>query len=181
MNHHVRRAEEIGLEAPDALAGRAEGLRRATLIGRPEGSVHTGFALVSLDPGGWVGTHVHSTEQSFFVLEGTPEIVLDGRAYRLTAGDCGLAPVGVPHAWRSDEESRWLEMNAPAPRVLGPPDTFWTREELPPSGTAEPPDIRDPRSRTFFHLGEGQMDVDNLKVGAPVDAPTVSASMATAL
>jgi quercetin dioxygenase-like cupin family protein len=143
--------------------------------------VHTGFALCSLDPGGWVGTHVHSTEQSFFVLEGSPEIVLDGRAYRLGPGDCGLAPVGVPHAWRSDQESRWLEMNAPAPRVSGPPDTFWTREELPAPGRAEPPDIRDPRSRTFFHLGEGEMDVDNLKAGAPVDAPTVSASMATAL
>jgi quercetin dioxygenase-like cupin family protein len=33
----------------------------------------------------------------------------------------------------------------------------------------------------FFRLGEGEMDVDNLKVGAAVDAPTVSASMATAL
>jgi quercetin dioxygenase-like cupin family protein len=181
MNHHVRRAEEIKLETPDALAGRAEELRRATLVGRPEGSVHTGFALCSLGPGGWVGTHVHSTEQSFFVLEGSPEIVLDGRAYRLGPGDCGLAPVGVPHAWRSDQESRWLETNAPAPRVSGPADTFWTREQLPPAGTAEPPDIRDPRSRTFFHLGEGEMDVDNLKAGAPVDAPTVSASMTTAL
>jgi quercetin dioxygenase-like cupin family protein len=42
-------------------------------------------------------------------------------------------------------------------------------------------DIRDPRTRTFFRLGSGEMDVESLKVGAAVDAPTVSASMATAL
>jgi quercetin dioxygenase-like cupin family protein len=73
-----------------------------------------------------------------------------------------------------------LEVNAPAPRLSGPPDTFWLGDR-PDVSDAEPPDIRDPRTRTFFRLGPGQMDVDNLKIGAPVDAPTVSASMATAL
>jgi quercetin dioxygenase-like cupin family protein len=91
-----------------------------------------------------------------------------------------LIPVGVPHAWRADGEARWLEVHAPAPRLEGPPDTFFTGE---PQATepAERLDIRDPRSRTFFHLGPGQLELDNLKLGAPVDAPTVSASMATAL
>jgi quercetin dioxygenase-like cupin family protein len=42
-------------------------------------------------------------------------------------------------------------------------------------------DVRDPRTRNFFRLDEGQMNLDRLKAGAPVDEPTVSASMATAL
>jgi len=182
--YHVQKAEAIRLAAPPGLDGCVEGLRRATLVGRDMGSVHTGFALVALDPVGWVGTHVHSTEQSFFILRGHPQLTLDGRSYRLAPDECGLIPVGVPHAWRAahGDEPLFLEMNSPAPRLpdASQPDTFWTGEPV-PDGAAESPDIRDPRSRTFFRLGEGQMDVDNLKVGAAVDAPTVSASMATAL
>jgi quercetin dioxygenase-like cupin family protein len=144
--------------------------------------VHTGLAYCSMEPGGEVATHLHSTEQSFYVLSGAPEVVVEGRAYRLDADECGFLPVGVAHAWRnlSDEDALWLEANAPAPRISGPPDTFWTGEPL-PSSSGDPLDIRDPRTRTFFRLSPGEMDVDNLKIGAPVDAPTVSASMATAL
>jgi quercetin dioxygenase-like cupin family protein len=147
------------------------------------GAVHTGFALVSLQPAGFVGTHLHSTEQSFYVLDGNPLLTVDGRTYRLSANECGLLPVGVPHSWRNDDgarEARWLGMNAPAPRLSGPPDTFWTGEPS-PSGQPESLDIRDPRTRTFFRLGPKEVDVDNLKIGAAVGAPTVSASMATAL
>jgi quercetin dioxygenase-like cupin family protein len=42
-------------------------------------------------------------------------------------------------------------------------------------------DIRNPQVRHFFHMSDGDIVVDNLKAGARVDAPTVSASMATAL
>ena len=180
--YHVQRAADISPAVPEALGGRVDGLRRATLVGRHVGSVHTGFALVELDPDGRVDTHLHSTEQSFYVLEGNPSVFVDGHAYRLAPHECGLLPVGVPHAWwnATDRLARWLEVNAPAPRISGPPDTFWTGEPIPVEADG-PVDIRDPRSRTFFRLGPDQMDVDNLKIGAPVDAPTVSASMATAL
>jgi quercetin dioxygenase-like cupin family protein len=180
--HHVQRAQEIELIVPEALGPNVSGLRRATLVGRHVGAVHTGFALVELEPDGWVQTHLHSTEQSFYVLEGNPTVVVDGRGYRLAGDECGLLPVGVPHAWLNGtgETARWVEMNAPAPRLAGPPDTFWTGEPVDHDG-AGAVDIRDPRTRTFFRLGSGEMDVENLKVGAAVDAPTVSASMATAL
>jgi quercetin dioxygenase-like cupin family protein len=120
------------------------------------------------------------------VLRGNPLLALDGRTYRLGPNECGLIPVGVPHSYRvpeGEEAPLFLEMNSPAPRLPGAsqPDTFWTGEPAPDGGDAVEPDIRDPRSRTFFRLDAGQMDVDNLKIGASVDAPTVSASMATAL
>jgi quercetin dioxygenase-like cupin family protein len=184
--YHVQKADAVELAEPPDLAGRAEGLRRATLVGRQVGAVHTGFALVTIDPGGLVCTHVHSTEQSFYILRGHPRLTLDGRTYRLGPNECGLIPVGVPHGWRagSDEEAPlFLEMNSPAPRLPGAsqPDTFWL-DEAPPEGIGgEAPDIRDPRIRTLFRLDDGQMNVDNLKIGAAVDAPTVSASMATAV
>jgi quercetin dioxygenase-like cupin family protein len=180
--YHVQKASEIVLEEASGPPGRFQGLKRATLVGRQTGSVHTGFALVSLEPGGSVGTHLHSTEQSFYILRGNPILTLDGRSYRLAPHECGLAPVGVPHSWHAEDgdEPLWLEMNSPAPRLSGPPDTFWTGEPVPQDSAGEV-DIRDPRSRHFFRLGAGEMELDNLKIGAPVDAPTVSASMATAL
>ena len=180
--YHVQKASEIVPEEATGPPGRFQGLKRSTLVGRHTGAVHTGFALVSLEPGGWVGTHVHSTEQSFYILRGNPILTLDGRSYRLAPHECGLAPVGVPHSWRAEpgDEPLWLETNAPAPRLSGPPDTFWTGEPVPQDGGGEV-DIRDPRSRHFFRLGAREMELDNLKIGAPVDAPTVSASMATAL
>lgn len=140
------------------------------------------MALCEMDHGGEVATHLHSTEQSFYILSGRPTLAVEGRAHRLAPDECGLLPVGVPHAWRNDSgaPARWIEVNAPAPRISGPPDTFWTGEPFPQS-SADTVDIRDPRTRTFFRLGPGEMDVDNLKIGAAVDAPTVSASMATAL
>ncbi len=179
---HLQRADEIEPAIPAALADRARGLRRAVLVSRRVGSVHTGFARCELDPDGSVDTHVHSTEQSFYVLSGNPSVIVDGRTYRLAPDECGLLPVGVPHAWRNAAAgaAAWLEMKAPAPRLSGPPETFWTGERVPQDdGSAI--DIRDPRTRRFFRLGPDEMDVDRLKVGAAADAPTVSASMATAL
>ena len=180
--HHVRRADDMTLEVPPTYAAHAEGHRRCTLVGRHVGAVHTGFELCTLDAGGTVGKHLHSHEQSFYVLEGEPQLTVDGRTWRLQPGECGLVPVGVAHAWRAagGAPCRWLEVSAPAPRLEGPADTFFTGAE-PPSADAPPPDIRDPRTRMLFRLDEGQMDVDNLRIGAAVDAPTVSASMATAL
>jgi quercetin dioxygenase-like cupin family protein len=180
--YHVQAARDIELAEPAGLADRVSLLRRASLVGRHVGAVHSGLALCSMEPGGEVGMHLHSTEQSFYVLRGSPEVVVEGRAYRLAPDVCGFLPVGTPHAWRNEtaDEALWLEATTPAPRISGPPDTFWTGEPLPPS-SGEAVDIRDPRTRTFFRLSARDMELDSLKVGAPVDAPTVSASMATAL
>ncbi len=181
--YHVQRAAEIVLaEAAGPAAAHSHGLRRATLVSRAVGAVHTGLALVELAPGGHVASHLHSTEQSFYVLSGHPTLTIEGRSYRLSPDECGLLPVGVTHAWQNtgNEPGRFLEVNSPVPRTSGPADTFWTDEAL-PDGEAVAPDIRDPRTRNFFKLGPGQMDVDNLKIGSAVNAPTVSASMATAL
>ncbi|HEY7630925.1 MAG TPA: cupin domain-containing protein [Thermoleophilaceae bacterium] len=183
--YFVLKADAIELAEQPALAGRAEGLKRATLVGRPQGAVHTGFALVTIEPGGWVGTHVHSTEQSFFVLRGNPEITLDGRTYRMAPDECGFIPVGTPHSWRAPADGEaplFLEMNSPSPRLpdASQPDTFWTGEPV-PEGPGASPDIRDPRSLRFFRLRDSDMDLDKLKVGDAIDAPTVSGSMASAL
>ena len=181
--YHVRRAEEIAFDVPAAYAAHSTGHRRAVVVGPEVGAVHTGITQCTLDPRGVVDVHLHSYEKSFYVVEGRPRLTVDGRTFALAPDDCGLVPVGVTHAWRAgDEPVRWIEASAPAPRPEGhpSPDTFFTGA-LAPEGEAATLDIRDPRARTFFRLEPGQMELDNLRIGAPVDAPTVSASMATAL
>ncbi len=178
--HHVLRAGDVVLER--AYPGRSRGFSRCSLVDRAAGSVHMCLGLCALDAGGAVETHLHSFEESFFVLEGGPLLVLDGRGTRLEPGTCGAIPVGVPHAWRGSVsgQARWIEMQAPQPRAPGlPADTFFAGGA--PDYEEVPLDIRDPRSRHLFRLDDGQMDLDSLKAGAPVEAPTVSASMATAL
>jgi quercetin dioxygenase-like cupin family protein len=174
--HILIRREDIELEP--ALPGRSAGLTRSVLIGGHNGSTHTGLTLVALKDG-HVDRHLHSFETSFYVLEGEPTLYLDEAAIRLEPGACGAIPVGAPHAWRSEGASRWIEMVSPRPRGEGqPPDTFFVGPT--PDLEPVPLDIRDPRNRNLFLLSPGDMDIDRLKHGAPVDQPTVSASMATA-
>jgi quercetin dioxygenase-like cupin family protein len=174
-SYRLVRREDV--ELVDALPGRSHGLRSCRLVGGALGSTHMALTLVSL-AAGHVDTHVHSYETGFYVLDGSPVLYLDGRGVRLQPGACGVLPVGAPHAFRADEEARWIEMAAPRPRTDGS-DTFFLGAA--PDDAPAPLDVRDPRNRNLFLLAEGQMDLDVLKHGAPVGAPTVSASMATAV
>ena len=174
--HHLLAAADA--RPVGVFADRAVGLRRVELVGGHAGSVHMGLGLVELEAGR-VDAHVHSHEESFYVLEGGPVLYLEGRGVRLKPGACGVIPVGVAHAWRSPGLARWVDMRAPRPRDSDQPsDTF----VLGPAPESEPGelDIRDPRNRNLFLLTDADMDLDRLKAGAPVAAPTVSASMATA-
>ena len=178
--HHLLRTDAIRLIP--AYVGQSAGFSRCSLIDKSCGSVHTALGLCALDAGGRVDTHLHSFEESFYVLEGEPTLIMDGRGYPLLPGACGVVPVSVPHAWAGPTNGRakWIDMLVPQPRgEAEPADTFFLGAPRP--GRVDPLDIRDPRSRHFFRLRDSDMQLDKLKVGARVDAPTVSASMATAL
>jgi len=178
--HHLLRAEDIRLEP--AYAGNSESFSRCSLVDGSSGSVHMGLGLCSLKAGGMIDTHLHSFEESFYVLEGQPTLVLDGSAYPLVPGACGLVPLGVPHAWLGPAEgnAKWIDMLSPQPRAKGAPeDTFFLGP--PAEYEAKPLDIRDPRSRHLFRMLESDIVLDELKAGSRVSAPTVSASMSTAL
>jgi quercetin dioxygenase-like cupin family protein len=174
--HHLLTAADTTLVT--AFEDRAVGLRRAELVGAHTGSAHMGLGLVEI-AAGRIDNHLHSHEEGFYILDGEPVLYLDSHAVRLKPGACGVIPVGVPHAWRSPGSARWIDMRAPRPRDADQPtDTF----VLGPTPEAEPSelDIRDPRNRNLFLLTDSDMDIDRLKTGASISAPTVSASMATA-
>lgn len=182
--HYVGRLDPSSMSTPDAYRGQSVGYRRQALIDARTGSVHMSFGACELAPAGKVDGHVHSYEEAFYVLEGTPQLIMGGQAVELGPHQCGLIPLGVPHAWGngSARSCRWLDMLAPRPRdeQTASPDTFFTGDPE-PAHAPRALDVRDPRCRHFFRLDDGQMDVDRLKQGSAVGEPTVSASMATAL
>ena len=174
--YRLIRREEIVLEP--ALPGQSEGLTRQVLIGGATGATHTGLTTVALEDG-YVNTHLHSFESSFYVLSGEPVLYLDGRGVTLVPGACGAIPVGVRHAWRAGSRAEWVEMASPRPRAADqPPDTFFLGDA--PSEPGEPLDLRDPRNRNLFLLSDDDMDAGRLSAGSKATAPKVSASMATA-
>ncbi|MGH8776039.1 MAG: cupin domain-containing protein [Jiangellaceae bacterium] len=128
------------------------------MVEEQAGAVHTGFAVCELDPGGSVPAHVHSFEESFHVLDGSAVVETTEGAFRVGAGDYGLTPVGVAHAWRNDGDSvlRWAQMQGPQPRERFGDDTFLT----PPLRAVDviPVDVRDPRTRRLGTITAGHMD-----------------------
>ena len=178
--HHFIAAGDV--RPTEAFPRNAAGYRRFALSDRDCGAVHSGWGLAELDAGGHVDAHLQSFEKSFYVLEGEPVLVLDGRAFRLGPGACGLIPVGMKQAWLGPESgtARWIDMNAPVPKGENfADDTYFLGP--PPDVEIQALDIRDPSSRHLFRMADDDIKVDALRTGMRKDAPKVSASMATAL
>jgi quercetin dioxygenase-like cupin family protein len=173
----VRRGGQADLVVPPEWAGHASGYRRWSIVDEAGGAVHTGFGIGLLDPGGHVEAHIHSFEESLFLLEG--ELVLDTGegSVLLREGDYGLVPMGLAHGLRNPGRApaRWADMLAPQPRARFGGDTYLVPPPAP--ATPVPVDVRDPRTRAFGHIEPGNMDPGR----QTQDLLAVSASMRTAL
>jgi mannose-6-phosphate isomerase-like protein (cupin superfamily) len=133
--------------------------------------------ISELDPGGSIPWHVHSFEESCFVVTGTAVIDTAEGSYRISEGGYGVVPIAMPHRWRNESQLpvRWVEMQAPGPRSAYQEDTFVvpgpTRNEVADI------DVRDPRDRYFGKITPSQMDPTQQSQ----DLLEVTASMRTAL
>jgi len=128
--HFVSRIDPSTAQTPKGYEGGSSGFRRATYVDRTMGSVHMGTGICYLDPNGVIQPHLHSFEESFYVLEGSLVLQLGEQEHQLGPGNFGLISTGLPHSWHSagDHPARWLEAQAPQPRPLeaaGGRDTFF--------------------------------------------------------
>ena len=165
------------VEAPE-YAGHQTGLTRWSIVDESHPSaVHTGFTISRLEPGGSIDGHVHSFEESLYIMEGELIAEMPGGSVHLRVGDYGLFPVGVEHRLRNVGTTpvRWAEMLAPQPRSSHDGDTYFVAEFE--SGQPVGVDPRDPRTRLFGHIDPENMLVDQ----QTQDRLAVSASMRTAL
>ncbi|HEY7336616.1 MAG TPA: cupin domain-containing protein [Bryobacteraceae bacterium] len=134
--HHVSRIDEAAADTPRGYERHSSGFRRSTYVHRAMGSVHMGAGVCFLDPNGHIERHLHSFEESFYVLEGSIVVEAGETSQELSAGDFGLMPTGLPHSWRNagGNRARWLEMQAPQPRPADYGKDTWFS---PKAGTAE--------------------------------------------
>jgi quercetin dioxygenase-like cupin family protein len=175
----VRRAGEADPAVPSGWAGHCKGFSRWSVVDEATVAVHTGFGVCALEPGGAVAAHLHSYEESVYVLEGELVLATSEGSSLLRAGDYGLLPVGVPHAWsnRGGATARWADMLAPQPRERFAGDTEFVPSLATEGLAPQPVDVRDPRTRSFGHIEPSNMDPRR----QTQDQLAVSASMRTAL
>jgi len=155
--HSVSKIEEGAAQTPALYASHSTGFRRATYVQHGMGSVHMGVGVCFLEPKGGIEPHVHSFEESFYVLEGNPIVEIGEKSHVLSPGHFGLISTGVRHAWRNGGGgARWLEMQAPQPRAAEyGKDTFFTGGEA--AAKAAPPDPADPANKLLGHFDESQL------------------------
>jgi quercetin dioxygenase-like cupin family protein len=116
--HSVSKINPFAAQTPAFYEPASSGFRRSAYVDRSMGSVHMGAAICHLDAGGVIQLHLHSFEESFYILEGSVTVQIGGRAVRLGPGHFGLLGTGIPHGWTNAGTApvRWLEMQAPQPR-----------------------------------------------------------------
>ena len=178
MAHHiVKKREELVYEVPPELAEHSTGYTTDSVVSEAAGATQMGFRVSRLADQGVIMTHVHSFEESLYVIDGSLIVDLPEGSFALSTGDYGLIPVGVPHSVRnnSGSETDFAQMRAPMPRERFNFDTYPVPPLMPQPGVAI--DVRDPRNRNFGHIDPEDMDPEK----QTQDRLAVSASMRTAL
>jgi quercetin dioxygenase-like cupin family protein len=140
---------------PYPFESRSKGLQRVALVDHEIGAVHQATGICELQPGGRVDCCLHTNEEALYVLEGELKMLLDGKAFQLSADDYALVPYGIPHAYRNrgKKMARWFEAQVPQPKPPGGwQDTFFFDAAWPEEAAA--PDFDDPRTRFLGHFKE---------------------------
>ena len=132
--HSVSKIDYSAAQTPEVYQTHSAGFRRVSYVDRSVGSVHMGTGLCYLEDSGVIEPHVHSFEETFYILEGNVIVLIGDEAHALKPGDFGLISTGVKHGWRTvgNQPVRWLEMQSPQPRSADyGRDTFFVGGEIP--------------------------------------------------
>jgi len=157
--HYFGSFDSRALTGNPTYQDRSQGYTEAALVNHTAGSVHTGLSVSELAEGGTVSPHVHSYEESFYILAGQAVVSITEQTYLLGPGDYGAIKVGTLHAWRNpgSAPARWLQMAAPQPKPHGQErDTFFLKDGLIP-GDATPLDLNDLKGNLLGHFDVGQI------------------------
>ena len=135
--------EESSLPSAGQISG--TGVRSSSIYGvsirefvdRMLGAQHLSMFLVQFAPGGMGTQHDHPHEESYFILSGKAEAVLDGESYVVEPGHYVWTGVGCFHSFATigDAPVRWLETQAPLPADF---EAFRFRREWEPLARFSP-------------------------------------------
>jgi len=125
----IKHCEELRTDESFSYPGDTETFGTGAGIGRKLGLNRVAINYEVLQPGdrsSW--PHAHKEEEEFiFILEGTPQVWIDGHVYDLKSGDCVGLPPGTGHAHtlinNSDKEVKAIvvgEGNVPNDKIFYP-------------------------------------------------------------
>ena len=157
--HYIGKFDRSALASHSTFDGHSQGHTQAALVDHTTGSLHTGLSISQLAAGGTVSPHVHSFEESFYLLEGQAVVSINEQTYLVGPGDYGVVKVGTLHAWRNvgSVPAGWLQMASPQPKPLGKErDTFFLKDGLAPTEAA-PLDLNDLKGNLLGHFDVGQI------------------------
>jgi quercetin dioxygenase-like cupin family protein len=174
----VRKAEQAEFATPKAFEKASKGFMRWSVVNGENGSVHQEFNICELEPGGSVDAHLHTHEESVYILEGELICETGDGAFAMNPGDYGIIHVAARHALRNRSQSkvRWAEMLAPQPRLWKEGDVY-PQAAFAHKGEPLKVDPRDPRMRFFGNITTQHMDPTKQSQ----ELLAVSGSMRTAL
>lgn len=125
----IKHCEELRTPETFSYPGDSETFGTGASLGRKFGLKRVAINYEVLEPGdrsSW--PHAHKEAEEFiFILEGTPQIWIDGEVYDLKPGDCVGLPAGTGHAHtllnNSNENVRALvmgECEVPTDKIIYP-------------------------------------------------------------
>ena len=78
------------------------GLTMKVLLGSKETNGLQAMFEDIVDPGVGLARHIHhQQDETFIFLEGAFDVEVDGKLYRMTAGDVAFIPKGSVHTWKN--------------------------------------------------------------------------------
>jgi quercetin dioxygenase-like cupin family protein len=95
----------------------APGVFLKWMIDEKFGARHHRLLFIEYQPGVGIPLHDHTFEESYFILSGEIEAVMDGKRYLAQPGDVLWTSVGCVHSFTNigKEPVRWIETFAPQP------------------------------------------------------------------
>ncbi|MBT4905350.1 MAG: cupin domain-containing protein [Rhodospirillaceae bacterium] len=134
--HKVATFDSATLAPHPKYGAHAHGLNWSPFVEHADDTVHISYGIIEVTPGGETELTIQAHETGLYLIEGAVDVIRDGRAYRLVAGDFMLIPTGIAHAYRNagSVAARWIEMCAPQPKAPDAWQDTWF------DGAAEWPD-----------------------------------------
>ncbi|MDA0786942.1 MAG: cupin domain-containing protein [Proteobacteria bacterium] len=125
--HKVATFDNAMLAPHPKYGAHAHGLNWAPFVEHADETVHISYGIIEVTPGGETELTIQAHETGMYVTEGEIDVIREGRAYRLVAGDFMLIPTGIAHAYRNagSAAARWVEMCAPQPKAPDAWQDIW--------------------------------------------------------
>ena len=114
---HFDVSEIPPLDRRQSAIAAAPGVFLKWMIDEKFGARHHRLLFIEYQPGVGIPLHDHTFEESYFILSGEVEAVMDGARYLAKPGDVLWTSVGCVHSFTNigKEPVRWIETFAPQP------------------------------------------------------------------